>query len=90
VLLLLVTAKVVPSSPILFTLMTEEIRSIATSVLRRVTLRHIPEEGILQTYHGLNISIMIAYIHTFICMKYNIQIKFHDFNKYTNGTSKML
>jgi hypothetical protein len=39
----LVTANVVPSSPILVTLMTEAIRSSATSVLTRATLRNISE-----------------------------------------------
>jgi hypothetical protein len=50
VLRLLVTANVVPSSPILVTLMTEEIRSAETSVLTRTTLRNIPKEGILHSH----------------------------------------
>jgi hypothetical protein len=44
---LLVTANVVPSSLILFTLMMEAICSSETSILTRTTPRHIPEEGIL-------------------------------------------
>jgi hypothetical protein len=47
VLQLLVTANVVPSSPILFTLMIEAIRSPRTPVLSRATRLHIPEDGIL-------------------------------------------
>jgi hypothetical protein len=54
VLQLVITANVVPSSLILFTLMMETIRSSETSVLTRATWRHIPQDGILCEVNVIN------------------------------------
>jgi hypothetical protein len=47
---LLVTPSVVPSSPILVTLIMEALRSYETSVLTRATRRNIPDDVSLQKY----------------------------------------
>jgi hypothetical protein len=52
---LLVTASVVPGSPILVILMKEALSSSETLVLKRSTRRNIPEDTILQYYYTHNI-----------------------------------
>jgi hypothetical protein len=61
VLQLLVTANLVPSSPILVTMIMEALRSSETLVLTRATRRNISEDGIIHSHRRENPKSYIAF-----------------------------
>jgi hypothetical protein len=58
---LLVMANLVPSSPILVTLMMEELSSTETSVLTGATQRNNPEDGIIHSHCCDNLKSYLIY-----------------------------
>jgi hypothetical protein len=70
---LIVTANVVPITRILSTLKMEAKFSSETSCIKRLTLRHIPEDGILHSHRRENLKSHTHRIYVYVCL-INVQI----------------
>jgi hypothetical protein len=69
---LLVTAIVVPSPPILVTLMIEALSSSDTSVLTRATWHNIPEDTILHTHRHEDLKSYITLTGWTLYRRHNV------------------
>jgi hypothetical protein len=66
---------VVPSSLILVNLMMEALLSSETSVITRITLSYIPEDGILRSHHY---EILRSYLYQMLNYALKQAVKKHD------------
>jgi hypothetical protein len=83
---LLVMANVVPSSPILVTLMKEALSSSEMLVLTRATWHNIPEDGILHSHCSENLkSTIILLVALYGCIYQPLTLKEHRLRTHENG-----
>jgi hypothetical protein len=75
---LLVTSDIIPSLPILVTLMIEAMRSSETSILIRASRRNIPEDCIIRSHRHENLK-SYNNLSIFYLTQYWEHSHFHDF-----------
>jgi hypothetical protein len=80
---LLVTPNIIPSSPILVTMMMEALSSSETSVLTRETRRNIPEDGIIYSHRRENLKSYIALTGWTLQRRCNVSLVRYELGLYS-------